>query len=39
VSIEGNPIGTGKPSKLTKDLLFAYRKLVDEAVELDGSKS
>jgi branched-chain amino acid aminotransferase group I len=39
VSIEGKPIGTGKPGKLTGDLLFAYRKLVDEAVELDRSKS
>ncbi len=38
VSIEGRPIGTGKPGKLTRDLLFAYRKLVDEAVELDGRK-
>ena len=39
VSVEGKPIGTGKPGKLTGDLLFAYRKLVDEAVELDRSKS
>jgi len=38
VSVEGRPIGTGKPSKLTGDLLFAYRKLVDEAVELDKRK-
>jgi branched-chain amino acid aminotransferase len=30
VSIEGKSIGTGKPGKLTADLLFAYRKLVDE---------
>jgi len=36
---DGKPIGTGKPGKLTGDLLFAYRKLVDEAVELDRSKS
>jgi len=39
VSIDGKPIGTGKPGKLTGDLLAAYRKLVDEAVELDRSKS
>jgi branched-chain amino acid aminotransferase len=32
VSIEGRTIGAGKPGKLTRDLLFAYRKLVDEAV-------
>jgi branched-chain amino acid aminotransferase group I len=32
VSVEGRPIGTGKPGKLTGDLLFAYRKLVDEAI-------
>jgi branched-chain amino acid aminotransferase group I len=38
VSVESRPIGTGKPGKLTKDLLFAYRKLVDEAVELDKRK-
>jgi branched-chain amino acid aminotransferase group I len=31
VSIEGRPIGSGKPGKLTRDLLFAYRKLVDKA--------
>jgi branched-chain amino acid aminotransferase group I len=30
VSVEGRPIGTGKPGKLTGDLLFAYRKLIDE---------
>jgi branched-chain amino acid aminotransferase len=35
VSVEGRLIGTGRPGKLTGDLLFAYRKLVDEAVELD----
>jgi branched-chain amino acid aminotransferase len=29
---EGRPIGTGKPGKLTGDLLFAYRKLVDETL-------
>ena len=39
VSIEEKPIGTGKPGKLTSSLLAAYRKLVDEAVELDKSKS
>ncbi|HXZ30098.1 MAG TPA: aminotransferase class IV, partial [Dehalococcoidia bacterium] len=33
VSVEGRTIGTGKPGKLTRDLLFAYRKLVDEAVK------
>jgi len=33
VSVEGRPIGSGKPGKLTTDLRFAYRKLVDEAVE------
>jgi len=38
VSVEGRPISTGKPGKLTGDLLFAYRKLVDEAVELDRRK-
>jgi len=38
VSVESRPIGTGKPGKLTGDLLFAYRKLVDEAVELDRRK-
>jgi branched-chain amino acid aminotransferase len=38
-SVDGRIIGTGKPGKLTGDLLFAYRKLVDEAVELDRRKS
>jgi len=38
VSVEGRPIGSGKPGKLTGDLLFAYRKLVDEAVESDRRK-
>jgi len=33
VSVEGRTIGSGKPGKLTGDLLFAYRKLVDEAVK------
>jgi branched-chain amino acid aminotransferase group I len=38
VSVEGRPIGTGKPGKLTGDLLFAYRKLVEETVELTKRK-
>jgi branched-chain amino acid aminotransferase len=38
VSVEGRTIGTGKPGKLTRDLLFSYRKLVDEAVKLDKGK-
>jgi branched-chain amino acid aminotransferase len=29
---EGRPIGTGKPGKLTGDLMFAYRKLVGETL-------
>jgi branched-chain amino acid aminotransferase len=32
VSLEGKPIGTGKPGKLTRDLLTAYRKLVSETL-------
>jgi branched-chain amino acid aminotransferase len=32
VSIEGRPIGAGKSGKVTRDLLFAYRKLVDETL-------
>jgi len=32
---EGKPIGTGKPGQLTRKLIAAYRKLVDEAVKLD----
>jgi branched-chain amino acid aminotransferase group I len=32
VSVEGKPIGSGKPGKLTRDLLFAYRKLVEETL-------
>jgi branched-chain amino acid aminotransferase len=32
VSVEGRIIGSGKPGKLTRDLLFAYRKLVDETL-------
>jgi len=39
VSVEGRAIGTGRPGKLTEDLLFAYRKLVNEAVELHRNKS
>jgi branched-chain amino acid aminotransferase len=38
VFVEGKPIGSGKAGQLTGDLLFAYRKLVDEAVELDKRK-
>jgi branched-chain amino acid aminotransferase len=38
VSVEGRTIGTGKPGMLTRDLLFAYRKLVDETVELAKRK-
>jgi branched-chain amino acid aminotransferase group I len=30
---EGKPIGTGKPGQLTKELLAAYRKLVDKALQ------
>jgi branched-chain amino acid aminotransferase len=30
---DGKPIGTGKPGQLTKKLLAAYRKLVDEALQ------
>jgi branched-chain amino acid aminotransferase group I len=30
---EGKPIGTGKAGQLTKELLAAYRKLVDEALK------
>jgi len=30
---EGKPIGTGKPGQLTKELLDAYRKLVDKALQ------
>ncbi len=30
---EGKPIGTGKPGQLTKELLTAYRELVDEALQ------
>jgi len=31
---EGKPIGTGKPGELTRKLIAAYRKLVDETVKL-----
>jgi len=30
---EGKPVGTGKPGRLTRELMAAYRRLVDEAVE------
>jgi branched-chain amino acid aminotransferase len=30
---DGKPIGTGKPGQLTRELLAAYRKLVDEALQ------
>jgi len=30
---EGKPIGTGKPGQLTKELLAAYRKLVNEELK------
>jgi len=30
---EGKPIGTGKPGQLTKELLAAYRKLVNQALQ------
>jgi len=36
---EGKPIGTGKPGQLTKELLAAFKKLVDEAVKLGKGKS
>jgi branched-chain amino acid aminotransferase len=32
VSVEGRTIGTGKPGKLSRDLLFAYRELVCKAI-------
>jgi branched-chain amino acid aminotransferase len=35
---EGKPIGPGKPGQLTRKLIAAYRKLVDEAVKLDKGK-
>jgi len=39
VSIDEKPIGTGKPGKLTSDLLADYRKLANEAVQLERSTS
>ena len=30
---QGKPIGSGKPSHMTKELLAAYRKLVDQALQ------
>jgi branched-chain amino acid aminotransferase group I len=30
---EGKPIGTGKPCQVTRELMMAYRRLVDEAVK------
>jgi hypothetical protein len=30
--LEGKPIGTGKPGKLTKKLIAAYRDLVHDAI-------
>ena len=35
---EGKPIGTGKPGHLTKELLTALKKLIDEATRLDKGK-
>ena len=35
---EGKPIGTGEPGHLTKELLAAFKKLVDEAVKSDKGK-
>jgi branched-chain amino acid aminotransferase len=35
---EGKPIGTGKPGHLTKELLAAYRGLVDRAAEFTQGK-
>jgi hypothetical protein len=32
-SFEGKPIGTGKPGQLIRELIAAYRKLVDEEVQ------
>jgi branched-chain amino acid aminotransferase len=32
VSVEGRPIGAGRSGKVTRDLLFAYRKLIDETL-------
>lgn len=38
VSVEGRPIGPGKPGKVTGDLLFAYRNLATESAESNGRK-
>ena len=35
---DGNPIGTAKPGHLTKELLVAYKKLVDKATKLAQGK-
>ena len=35
---DGRPIGTGKPGHLTKELLAALRRLIDQATELDKGK-
>ena len=35
---EGKPIGLGKPGQLTKKLLAAYRKFVDETVKSDKER-
>jgi branched-chain amino acid aminotransferase len=32
VSVESRPIGSGKPGKLTRDLLIAYRRLINETL-------
>jgi branched-chain amino acid aminotransferase len=31
--LEGKPVGTGKPGRLTRELMAAYGRLVEEAVE------
>ena len=36
---EGKPIGTGKPGPLTKELLAAYKRLVNEAAKSGRGKS
>jgi branched-chain amino acid aminotransferase len=36
---DDKPIGTGKPGHLTRELMAAYKKLVDEAVKLGKGKS
>jgi branched-chain amino acid aminotransferase len=35
---ESKPIGTGKPGDLTKELLAALKKLIEEATRLDKGK-